>query len=241
MKIIADLHTHSMVSQHAYSTIDEITRAAQDKGFCAVATTDHGPQMPDGAIAHHFYCLGGLPESVNGLTLYKGAEANILDFDGNLDMESSLLKRLDFVIASYHIECIQPVNLKAHTQGLIRAIENPLVDCLGHCGNPVFPIDIPAVVGACATQHKLIEINSASFLVRPGSDTVCEQVARLCAQRGVQIVVNSDAHSRWQVGEHTAALAMLDKISFPEELVINSSPERLSYYFEHRRTARQTQ
>lgn len=235
MKIIADLHTHSMVSQHAYSTIDEVTCAARDKGFCAVATTDHGPKMPDGAIAHHFYCLAGLPESVNGLRLYKGIEANIMDFDGNLDVEPSLLKRMEFVLASYHIECIQPSSIGAHTQGLIRAIENPLVDCLGHCGNPVFPIDVSAVVDACAAQHKLIEINSASFFVRPGSETVCEQVARLCAARGVQIVVNSDAHSKWQVGEHSAALAMLHDIAFPEELVINSSQERLNRYFENRR------
>lgn len=232
MKIIADLHTHTMVSQHAYSTIDELSTMAFERGLCALAITDHGPGMPDGAIAHHFYCLAGLPHVVNHVRLYQGAEVNIMDYAGTLDLESNLLDRLEFVIASYHIECIKPQTITQHTEGLLRAIENPQVDCLGHCGNPMFPIDAKAVVKACAAHHKLIEINASSFKVRPGSHATCRNIAQLCAEYGVNIVVNSDAHAKWFVGEHTDALSMLAEIDFPEELVLNASESRMNTYFE---------
>lgn len=235
MKIIADLHTHTMVSQHAYSTLDELSLAAAQKGFYAIATTDHGPGMPDGAIAHHFFCLNGLPEAVNNILLYKGAEVNIMNYDGALDMEDSLLARLDFVIASYHVECITPADISQHTQGFLKILENPHVDCLGHCGNPVFPIDAEAVVDACAKYHKLIEINSSSFRIRPGSNSTCRNIAQLCARKGVSVVVNSDAHSKWQVGEHSDAISMLEAIHFPTELIINADEERLSQYFSQKR------
>lgn len=231
MKIVADLHTHTMVSQHAYSTLDELSLAALQKGFCAIAATDHGPGMPDGAIAHHFFCMSGLPEQINGIRLYKGAEVNIMDYEGTLDMEDKLLSSLDFVIASYHVECITPGTTAQHTQGLLQALKNPHVDCLGHCGNPVFAIDAEAVVETCARYGKLIEINSSSFRIRPGSHITCRSIAQLCARKGVSVVINSDAHSKWQVGMHEDAIAMLEEIHFPQELIVNADEKRLYDYF----------
>lgn len=225
---------HSMVSQHAYSTLGELSRAAEEKGFCAIALTDHGPGMPDGAIAHHFFCMSGLPKIINGVRFYTGAEANIMNYTGKLDLEDPLLRKLDFVIASYHVECIHPQTVKEHTDGFLKIIGNPHVDCLGHCGNPVFKIDPEAVVSACSACGKLIEINSSSFRIRPGSDITCRKIAELCAERNVHVVVNSDAHSLWQVGEHTDALKMLEEIHFPEKLVINASRENLEDYFRTR-------
>lgn len=234
MNTIADLHTHTLASQHAYSTLGELCSAAKEKGFFAFAVTDHGPGMPDGAIAHHFFCLSGLPDEIDGMLLYKGAETNIMNYNGGLDLDATLLNQLDFVIASYHIECITPGTVQQHTQGLLYAIENPAVDCVGHCGNPVFAIDPLPIVKACAKHKKLIEINSASFKVRPGSEFTCKKIAQLCAQYHVKIVINSDAHSKWQVGEHSAALNMLAEIHFPENLIINSTKERLLSYFSNR-------
>ena len=218
MKIVADLHTHTMVSQHAYSTTNELSLAAREKGLAALAVTDHGPGMPDGAIEHHFYCLAGLPNVVNGVTLYKGAETNIMDYTGTLDMNSSFLSRLDFVIASYHVECIAPLDIEAHTHGWLAVIENPDVDCLGHCGNPVFSMDAETVVKACAKHKKIIEINASSFLIRPGSDKTCRNIAQLCKEYGVRIVVNSDAHSVWHVGELPVRSQCLKKLVFRRSL-----------------------
>lgn len=227
MKIFADLHTHTNVSQHAYSTLHENLLAAKEKGFVAVGITDHGPGMMDGAIRHHFYCLKGLPKEIDGIQLVRGAEVNIKDFHGTLDLDDEVLQALDFVIASYHIEAVEPGTVQEHTEGWLNVVRNPHVDCIGHAGNPVFACDYEAVVKACAEFGKVIEINSNSFKVRPGSDCNCRVIAKLCQKYRVPVLVNSDAHILYSVGEHGDAIRMLEEIGFPEELVINADKERV--------------
>lgn len=234
MKTVADLHTHTLVSQHAFSSLNENIEAAKRKGLVALGMTDHAPAMPDGAMAHHFLCLTGLPEYIDGLRLYRGAELNIVDFSGGVDLTEDILEGMDFVVASYHIECILPGTEEVNTSGLLNIISNPHIDCIGHCGNPVFPITIPLVVSACKDYGKLIEINANSPKVRPGSEAICREIALECKKQGVQIIVGSDAHHSSQVGEHGPALQMLESIAFPEELVVNSSAERLERYFADR-------
>ena len=236
MITIADLHMHTNVSQHAYSTLDEMARAAREAGMLAFGITDHGPEMMDGAIAHHFLCLKGLPKTIHGMRFFAGAEVNIKDYHGKVDLPESIMKNLDFVIASYHVEAILPSCQKEHTDGWLHVLENPLIDCLGHIGNPVFQCDYETVVKECAKRHKLIEINSNSFSVRPGSTTNCRTVASLCRRYHVHVLVSSDAHSCYSVGNHVEALNMLEELEFPEELVINSSLERLEKYFSEKQS-----
>lgn len=237
---IADLHMHTSVSQHAYSTLDEMALSAKERGLSAFGITDHGPGMADGAMRHHFYCMKGLPEQVHGLRLVTGAEVNIKNYSGGLDLDQEMLGQLDFVVASYHVEAIDPAGPDLHTQGWLKVIANPDVDCLGHCGNPVFACDYEAVVKACRDWGKVIEINSSSFRVRPGSHSSCRQVARLCKAFQVPVLISSDAHSRYFVGDHSAAIEMLESIGFPEELVINGEEQRLNAYLDRlKRTCRQ--
>lgn len=60
--IIGDFHTHTLASQHAYSTVNELIQASRAQGFVALSITDHGPEMLDGAISHHFSaCQAFLP------------------------------------------------------------------------------------------------------------------------------------------------------------------------------------
>ncbi|RGX30064.1 phosphatase [Enterocloster asparagiformis] len=232
MRTVADLHTHTSVSQHAYSSLDEMARSAAELGLAAIGITDHGPGMMDGAIRHHFYCMRGLPKAVHGLRLVAGAEVNIKDFDGGLDLDRDVLRQLDFVVASYHVEAIDPAASEQHTRGWLNVIANPDVDCLGHCGNPVFACDYEAVVKACREHGKAVEINSSSFKVRPGSSETCRAVALLCKEYGVPVLISSDAHSRYLVGDHQAAIRLLESVGFPEELVINGEKGRLMNYLD---------
>ena len=232
IRTVADLHTHTSVSQHAYSSLDEMARSAAELGLAAIGITDHGPGMMDGAIRHHFYCMRGLPKAVHGLRLVAGAEVNIKDFDGGLDLDRDVLRQLDFVVASYHVEAIDPAASEQHTRGWLNVIANPDVDCLGHCGNPVFACDYEAVVKACREHGKAVEINSSSFKVRPGSSETCRAVALLCKEYGVPVLISSDAHARDFGGDHRAALRLLESGGFPEELVINGEKGRLMNYLD---------
>ena len=69
MQIIADLHTHTCVSDHAFSTLREMAEGAKQAGLCAIAITDHGPMMEDGAHPWHFSNLSIVPRSIHGVTI----------------------------------------------------------------------------------------------------------------------------------------------------------------------------
>lgn len=231
MKTMADLHTHTNVSQHAYSSLDEMARAAKATGMTAFGIADHGPEMMDGAIAHHFLCMKGLPKQIYGMRFFTGAETNIKAFEGILDLPNQILDSLDFVVASYHVEAIEPASSDEHTNGWLEVIKNPLVDCLGHMGNPVFTCDYETIIKECKSHRKLVEINSNSFVVRPGSEKNCKVIAELCKQYNVPVIVSSDAHSCYGVANHKDAIALLESINFPERLVVNASEKQFGEFF----------
>lgn len=233
--IIGDFHTHTIASQHAYSTIKELVEASIEQGFSSLCITDHGPEMLDGAIRHHFLCMSGLPSSIKGLHLYKGAEVNIKDFAGRMDLDEEILKNLDFIIASYHIEAIESGSKEENTRGWLAAISNPYVDCLGHTGNPVYPFDHETVVKELQKYGKTLEINSNSFAVRKGSEPNCRDLALLCKKYKVPVLVNSDAHHLWRIGDVEESIALLKSISFPPELILNASQERIESFITRRK------
>lgn len=235
MKIVADLHTHTIASDHAFSTAKELFEEAASIGLSAVALTDHGPELPDAPHLWHFQTMRMLPDYWFGVRLLRGVELNIMDYDGRLDLPRKELSELEFVVASMHSPCLEPATKREHTHIWLAMAENPLVDCLGHSGQPAFDYDHKEVVRACAETGTLIEINNNSYSARPGSESNCRDIALLCAEYGVSIVVNSDAHWAGQLGRFGEALAMLGEISFPEELVLNADRNRLAEWFLRRK------
>ena len=83
-EIKTDLHTHTLASTHAYSTLEENCRGAFANGLEGINMSDHGPSMPDAPYEGHFSNMRILPEYIHGVKVWKGAEANIVDYDGNI-------------------------------------------------------------------------------------------------------------------------------------------------------------
>lgn len=231
MKVVADMHLHTIVSSHAFSTVYELCLEAKRKGLSAIAVTDHAPAITDGAHEWHFLSLRSLPRRINDIFVLRGVELNLLDYEGHVDLDENALERLDFVIVSMHEPCFDSGGVERNTQAWLRVLENPHVDCLGHMGNPRFPCDYGRVIEACARKGKIVEINAQSFQVRPGSYENCEQIARLCVRFGVPMALNSDGHYMSYVGQVERSIELLEKIGCPPELVINSSAQRLKDYF----------
>jgi len=115
MRIIADLHTHTLVSHHAFSTAQEMCRGARDAGLAAIGITDHGPALPDGAHPWHFGNISTLPRHLEDVFVIRGMEANILDTRGSLDTTDFNPSALDFIIASFHDPCFPPVSMRWDT------------------------------------------------------------------------------------------------------------------------------
>lgn len=236
MQIIADLHTHTCVSDHAFSTLREMAEGAKQAGLCAIAITDHGPMMEDGAHPWHFSNLSIVPRSIHGVTILRGAELNIMPPLGGIDpLPLPILKSLDWVIASFHEPVFRPSTREIHTKALENILKNPHVHCLGHLGDPRFDFDHEAIISQCNAYGKIVEINNNSVVVRRGSAENCADILRLCKQYAVPIVIDSDSHIQYTVGDCSRALPLLEQLDFPEHLVLNANRERLAGWFRKHR------
>ena len=238
MRIEADTHCHTIASTHAYSTVTEMARYAAQAGLKAIIITDHGPGLPDGAHPWHFGNLRCLPPVISGVRVLHGAEANIMDFDGSLDLSRNYQEQLDWVIASFHEPACPPGTRRDHTDAYLKLAQNPCVDVIGHCGGENYRFDYEKVLPVFRENHKLVEINSHSFEARKGSKENCRIIAELCKQMRIPVVVNSDAHSCFSVGDVKNAFQMLDEISFPQELIVNLTYGRLSEWLSERKKYR---
>lgn len=232
MKILADMHTHTVASGHGYSTVNELVQAARQKDLLAFAVTDHGPSLPGGPHLYHFGAMRFIPSVIDGIRIFRGVEANIINHGGELDLPPEYQEILDFVMAGLHEGCgFDDMGISANTGAVMRAMANPQVKAISHPGNPQFPLDYEAVVRHAAETATALEINNASFLYsRKGSESNCELICRLAGKHGAPLVVGSDAHIAQNVGEFGHAVALLERVGISEQQVINTSLERLTSF-----------
>ena len=102
MKILLDVHTHTVASGHAFSTLQEMVRTAADKGLQILGITEHTGGIPGTCSPIYFRNLPVVPRLMYGVELLLGAEINIVDYEGSLDLEEEYFKFLDIRIAGLH-------------------------------------------------------------------------------------------------------------------------------------------
>lgn len=235
LEIETDTHCHTVASTHAYSTVLEMAQYAAQKGLRAIAITDHGPALPDGAHEWHFGNLRCLPPYIAGVRVLHGAEANILGASGEIDIAECHQEELDWVVASFHEPVAGAMTQEACTAAYLALAQNPHVDVIGHSGTEDYRYDYERVIPVFGEAGKLVEINSHSFESRKGAPKNCREIALLCKKHRVPVVVNSDAHVCFSVGNFTQAVRMLREIDFPSELVVNRTLASLAAYIAKKR------
>lgn len=229
MKYLSDLHTHTIVSGHAYTTLLENINYCAENGIKILGTSEHAPSMPG---APHYWYFGNmrvLPRIINGVTILKGCEANISDIDGSLDMPEESSKSLDYMIASFHEPVFKPKSKEENTAAILNVMDKyDKVEILGHLGNPNYELDYPAIVKKAKEKNIMIEINNSSLLgsSRVGSDVNCKKVAILCKEIGTKVILTSDAHINTCIGVFNKGIELLKEIDMPEELIMNA-PDKL--------------
>lgn len=230
MKYVVDTHTHTIASGHAYSTLYENVKWASEHGIEVLGTTDHGPALRGGPDDIYFCNFKSIPRIMEGVILLNGCEANIINTKGELDLEERFLNRMDIVIASLHDICVEFRDIDSNTEAIINAMDNEVVDIIGHCGNPIFPIHKEEIVKKAKKANKIIEINNGSFKSRPGSKENCAEVAELCKKHGVPVILNTDSHFFTNIGDFTLADEVMKKVDMPEELIMNTDKKKLLSY-----------
>lgn len=235
MNIIADTHTHTSASAHAYSSIAENAKYANEIGLNYIALTNHGPALPDAPHIWHFNNIKSIPNNLCGVNILRGIEANIVNSNGDIDIEDSLAFDLEWVIASFHTPVCSPMSFEEHTTAFLGVAKNKNVDVIGHSGQGSYHHDYEKVIKSYKENDKIVEINNHSFDVRAGSKKNCREIALLCKKHCVRIVVSSDAHFYTEIGQFQHSLAMLNDINFPEELIINANINTFEEYIKYRR------
>jgi DNA polymerase (family 10) len=225
--IRGDLHTHTNASDGT-ATIEEMALAAKALGYEYLAITDHSKAlaMTNGLsverLIKHAAAVRKLNDKLKGITLLAGTECDILA-DGRMDYEDAVLRELDIVIASPHVSLKQET--KKATDRLLRAIENPYVNVIGHPTGRLInrreglPLDIPRILKAAAETGTALEINAGY----PRLD-LNDINARAAREAGCVLAINTDAHSTPELATIHQGLWVARRAWLTPKHVINAWP-----------------
>jgi len=193
--IRGDLHMHTTLSD-GHASVEEMAGAARELGYEYVAITDHsashgfGDDVQPDALLRRLEEIRTLPDL--GITVLAGTETNVLP-DGSVDYADHVLEQLDWVIASLHTSF--RLNEKKQTERMLRAMEHPLVDAIGHPTGRLlerrepYPLDIDRVIAKAVETGTFLEINA-----NPDRRDLNDVYARAAAEAGVTLMIDSDAH-----------------------------------------------
>ncbi|HEY8496861.1 MAG TPA: DNA polymerase/3'-5' exonuclease PolX [Limnochordales bacterium] len=196
--IKGDLHVHSDWSD-GLDTIEAMALAARERGYEYIAITDHSPSLSvargldPGRLEEQLEAIARLNRQLDGIRILTGCEVDILR-DGSLDLPDDILARLDVVVASVHTA--MNLDEAEMTERIVAAMRNPHVDIIGHPTGRIlgrrepYAVDIERIIAVAAETGTCLEINAS-----PDRLDLKDVHARSARERGVMIVVNTDAHS----------------------------------------------
>lgn len=235
MKALIDLHTHTLVSGHAYSTVQENIQGAINSGLKYLGISEHAPNMPGGPHPYYFHNIYCIPREVDGLKILRGIEANIIDYQGNTDVEDDMLKHIDYVIASLHTPCIKSGSKEENTNAILNVMENQKVKIIGHLDDNRYPVDYERVVKKAKEKNILLEINNSSLKPTTFREGAWDNVAillKLCKKHNTRVVLGSDAHISYDVGQFPFSEKIINELDFPKELVLNYNEQQIKEFLD---------
>lgn len=234
-----DLHVHTIASGHAYNTILEYVQRARELKMKMIGISDHGPSLSgSGTNELYFKIMKRIPRKIHGITVLRGVEANIINEDGDIDLSDSACEKLDYVMAAFHFDAPQYKDLgkKKNTETLLRTIRSGKVDILTHPFlTNKFDVDIKKVAEEACKYDVLLELNISCFEFRlPGQKMIDDLnvMIEVVRKHGKRIIVNSDAHSIWQLADDEPLKKIKGLVKIEKELIINNYPKELLKFLE---------
>ena len=228
-KISLDVHTHTIMSGHAYSTIQEMVAAAREKHLDILGITEHAPGIPGTCNPIYFRNLHVVPRQWGELRLLLGAELNILDTRGTLDLDEFYYRQLDIRIAGIHLLCWQGGTIEENTDGMVAAIRNPWTHIISHPGDGTAELLFEPIVLAAKETGTLLEINNSSLKPQRKKEAALGnnlEILRLCKRYEVPVILGSDAHISFDIANYGFIRPLLQDTDFPDSLIMNYDSER---------------
>ena len=226
-EINGDLHVHSKWSDGT-STIEEIARAAQKRGYQYVAICDHSKSLKithgldESRLMKQIEEIDRINEKMKGFQILKGTEVDILS-DGKLDLSQKVLEKLDLVVAAVHSGFKQ--DKERMTKRIIRAIEDPFVHVVAHPSGRLlgardpYEVEIEQVMEAAKQHSKALEIN-AYFERLDLDDIHC----RKAKEMGIRVAIGTDSHHLDQMWMITLGVAVARRGWLEPIDVLNTLP-----------------
>jgi DNA polymerase (family X) len=227
LDIRGDLHMHTTATD-GRADLETMARAARDSGLSYIAIADHSQSlaMANGLDEHraleHARRIRDLNGRLEGLTLLAGIECDIRP-DGTMDLADDCLAQLDIVVASVHSAFNQEESQM--TDRILRAIACPWVDVIGHPAGRLilkrdgYKLNFERVIAAAAEAGVALEINSQVDRL-----DLNEHHARLARDRGVKLVIDSDAHSPQALGNRRWGVVIARRAWLTPDDVLNTRP-----------------
>lgn len=238
---LLDLHTHTVASFHAFSTLYELAVQAMNRNLLYLGISDHAPKHPNHATTPGFFrkfstLPSYLPEmgTLRTIKFLKGVELNIINPDGDVDLEESVIRRLDYVIVSLHPGIIQEkLSKNKNTKTFLKAIEKLqyMPTILGHLYDPKVPVDFLPIIDSAVSKGVLLEVNNALHTgTHPRVHDCCLEMLTFAKRYPSPVILNSDAHIYFEVGDVPLSLQMINEVQYPHEQIVNNS-ESLIHQF----------
>lgn len=232
MKLIADLHTHTLVSGHAYGTIREMAKEAAEQQLQLLGITEHAPGIPGTVDPFYYNNLTVIPRTLYGVKILHGCEINVLN-DGTLSLEQHFIDKLDYAIVGIHGQCYEDAGITGNTKNLIECIKNPKVRFVSHPDDDHTPLDYKELVQAAKEYDTALEVNNSS-LTKVDKRLNCienyKTMLKYCMEYQVPVIVNTDAHDPIWVGRFEKAEQLLKENSFDEKLILNTELEKVETF-----------
>lgn len=241
MRYPIDLHIHTSVNPHAYSTLEENIRSATERNMKVIAITNHGPALQDSPHWWSLVNMRVIPEYVGDLRVLKGVETNIIDENGNFDINQRIYDIMDIILCGLHtIEAYgEPGYSLKNTEAVINMIRSQKVDIMVHLGNPQFPLEYELVVKEAVKAGVAIEINNSSLKgSRKGSRENCKKILEFCKKHNALVALGTDSHISYDIGEFQEAEKLISEVDYPVEKIINYSIENLEEFLKNRKNKR---
>jgi len=227
--IRGEVHMHT-VATDGKNTIEEMAEAAKLRGYQYIAITDHSKNLAmangldDKRALQHIARIKAANDRIEGITIMTGIEVDIMS-DGSLDLSDSVLEQMDVVVASVHSAFSQ--EREQMTERLLSAISNKNVAILGHptgrlqLRREAYDFDFEALLKTAAEKRVAMELNAY-----PDRLDLNDVHLRLARDRGVKIVINTDAHHTSHFEKIKYGILQARRAWLTAKDVLNTLPEK---------------
>ncbi len=196
--ILGDMQMHTTASD-GKNSIEEMAIAAKDLGYEYISLTDHSKAvtvangLDEKRTLEQIKKIQAANAKQPGIRVLASSEVDVLK-NGKLDMDDEVLAQLDVVLVSIH--SYMTMERAEMTERILAAIENPRTQIVGHptgrlvLRRDAYAYDMERILDAAKKNGVVMECNAS-----PERLDLNDIHLRMAKERGVKIVISTDAHT----------------------------------------------